>query len=82
MELSQEQRSQIEDIISRTLCPRKYECYRSDFEKLCKIKVVGTTGLIECSKQNRRLCRFGVPFGYKTFCNCQLRHYISPTFGI
>ena len=80
--ISSEQKSQMEDIISRIDCPKHFQCYLSGLERLCKVEPLGETGLIECFGQNRPPCTLGLHFGYGVFCKCPLRHYISRTFGI
>jgi hypothetical protein len=63
MVITQANRDQIEQIIQQMNCPRHFECYTSDFEKLCDVGIVGDAKMVECIEENARTCEFGVPFG-------------------
>jgi len=71
------QKSKIEHIINRMKCSKDFECYKSGFKNLCRVKIIEGAELIECSPENRRDCEFRVPFMNRAFCKCQLRYYIA-----
>lgn len=68
---------QIEQIIRSMKCAKDFECFKSGFQKLCKVKNVGEGKIIECSPENRFPCEYRFSFMGKTFCKCQLRYYIA-----
>jgi len=69
---------QIEQITKSMKCSKDFECYKSGFEKLCKIKNIGDGKVIECSPENRGQCEYRFRFMGKDLCKCQLRHYQPP----
>jgi len=80
MEIAQEHRAQMEDIISGMECPEDFKCYKSGLEDLCKIVIYRDGDLVECLEQCSRLCKFSlVAMGY--FCKCPLRNYIAKNFN-
>lgn len=48
MEIRQEHKTQIEEIISDMECPNGFQYYYSGFEDLCKARIVADGKLIEC----------------------------------
>ena len=80
MEITQEQRTQIEEIISGMECSKDFKCYKSEFEDLSKAKVYQDGELIECLDESSSLCKFSSGFGSKYFCKCPLRKYIAKHF--
>ena len=77
MELTEKQRTEIEKIISRTKCPKDFECYKSEFEKLCKARNYGLKDHIECLEENSEECNFSLAFGKGYLCKCALRIYAA-----
>ena len=77
MEINQEHKKQIEEIMQRMECPKDFECYRSGFENICKVKTVVPGKLIECLDESRKGCVFGLSFGSSIFCQCPLRNYAA-----
>lgn len=67
----------MERIISQMKCSKGFECCKSGFKNLCKVKKAADTGLIECSPENQQPCEFRYSFMDKSFCNCQLRCFIA-----
>ena len=82
MEISQEQKGQIEKIIMDMECPKDFECYKSGFAHIGKVKYAGIESFLECSEEKPEICRFSLPFGYAYLCECPLRNYIAKTFCI
>ena len=79
MEVTHENKIQIEEIISSMECSKDYECYKSEFENLCQTRILGE--VVECLEKNSQMCRFSFDFGFGYFCNCPLRKYIAQNFN-
>jgi hypothetical protein len=82
MEISQEQKKQIEEVIGDMECPKDFACYKSGFANVCKAKDAGIESLLECSEENPETCKFSLLFGSAYFCNCPFRHYIAKGFHV
>lgn len=80
MRLVAEHKRQIEDIISVMECPWDFVCYKSGFEKLSKVRIIGDAKLVECLEKRPLECQFGFDFGCGSFCKCPLRCYIVKNF--
>lgn len=80
MQLSKEHKRQIEKIISVGKCPKDFVCYKSGFEKLSKVKIIGDAKLVECLEKSPQACEFGFSFEHGSFCKCPLRCYIAKIF--
>lgn len=76
MEIAQDHRDKIEEIIAGIDCPMDVKCYRSELDNTTKSRMLANGIVIECLEKNRRLCKFEVPFGETFFCICRLRQYI------
>ena len=81
MEIIQENKTQIEEIISGMECPKDFVCYESGFENLCKVKIFQDGELVECLDESSQSCKFGFHFGLGYFCRCPLRRYIAQNFN-
>jgi len=68
---------QIEKIVASMTCSKGFECFKSGFEKLCRVRIIGDGKVIECSPENRQSCEYRFGFMDKTFCKCRLRYYIA-----
>jgi hypothetical protein len=77
MELTQEQRQEIEKIASRIECSKDFGCYKSGLEKLCKARDFGMEGYLDCLEEEPHICEFSLPFGEGYLCKCALRIYIA-----
>ncbi len=64
MEVTQEHKTQIEEIISGMECTKDFKCYKSGFEDLCKIEIFRDGELVECLEKHLQLCKLGFHFGY------------------
>jgi hypothetical protein len=82
MDISQKLRTQIDEIIHDTDCPKDFECYRSGFTDLCSVKKAATGPLLECAEARPEMCRFALQIGHAYFCQCRLRHYVAKALGI
>ena len=76
-ELRQEHKEKIEEIISSMKCPKDFECYKSGFTVLGKVKDIGMETFLECLEKDISVCEFSLPFGERYFCRCPLRIYLS-----
>jgi len=80
MVITQENKEQIEEIMQSMRCPRQFECYRSDFQDIGEVGIVGDAVMLECIEQRGRTCEFGSPRGLGIICMCPLRNYIAKNF--
>ena len=77
MVITQENKTQIEEIISGMECTKDFKCYKSGFDNLCKVKIFRDGELVECLEKHLQLCKFSFNFGYGYYCKCSLRRYIA-----
>ena len=80
MEITQGQKTQIEEIISGMECPKDFKCYKSGFRDFCKSKIFRDGELIECFDESSWFCKFSFDFGNSYYCICPLRKYIAKHF--
>ena len=81
MEIGTETKRQIEEIISTIECQKDFECYKSGFQNLTKVKSFEPQDLVECLGENPQQCQFSFPFGNGYFCKCPVRAYIAQKLG-
>ena len=81
MKITQEHKTEIEDIISGMACSKDFKCYESGFENLCKVQIFKDGELVECLDEAAQLCKFSFNFGLGHFCKCSLRRYIAQNFN-
>jgi hypothetical protein len=82
MEITQEYKTHIKQIISGMECPKDFVCHKSGFEKLGKSRLIADGQRVECLEENARLCKFALLFGTLTLCKCPLRNYIANNFHL
>ena len=80
MELTAEQETDVQKIMEEMDCPRGFECYRSDFENLGEVGIVGDFKMIECIEERGHTCEFGFSFGLGVICKCPLRIFIAQNY--
>ena len=80
MEIAQANKDQIEQIIEQMNCPSDFECYKSHFENLSDVEIVGDAKMVERIEESAPTCEFGVPFGLGVLSRCPLRNYIAKNF--
>ncbi len=85
MQITQEQKAKIEEIISRMECPIDFECYKTGFEQFMaeKIQLTGA-GIFWCIKclgeESKEFCKYSLSFGHRYICRCPLRLYVVKNF--
>jgi hypothetical protein len=82
MNISASHAENIDKIKLSMKCPKAFECHKSDFSKLCKVRDLGLTGLVECLTDHQDECVFAIPFGFGHFCKCPLRVYLAKELRI
>ena len=75
--MKQTHRRQLEKLIGAMKCPKDFNCYKSEFKNLCKVKDFGLDQFLQCLEGNALHCKFSLPFGYSYFCQCPIRIYIA-----
>ena len=69
MEITQEHKTQAEEISSSMEYSKDFVCYESGFEDLSKIQIFRDGDLVECLEDRSQLCKFSFHFGYGFFVN-------------
>ncbi len=83
MNLDEKQKKEIEEIMAKADCPKDYECFKNEFEKLCRANWMGNyTECAEfgaCPYLDTDICPYkaGVLFGSGYICQCELRQYVK-----
>jgi hypothetical protein len=74
---------QIEQIMAGMKCAKDFECYKSGFEKLGRVKDGGLDNYVWCleEKGKARDCGFSLSFGDAVLCRCPLRVYVAKNLG-
>ena len=80
MEITQEHRSQIEEIMSGMECPKGFACYTSGFATLGRVRGIGRNGFLECLESDCADCQFSLAFATPAACLCPVRIYIATEF--
>lgn len=80
MEITQEHRSRLEEIMSGVECPKDFACYKSGLADLGKVRGIGRTGFLECLETDCADCQFSLAFAVPADCLCPVRIYIATEF--
>ena len=72
-----EQQIEITKIIGGLSCPKNYNCFRSEYQKLCKAEFVEELKVVNCLEEDSRKCIFSLPYKDACYCQCPLRNYIA-----
>jgi len=80
VQLDTEHKRQVEEITSAMECPKDFICYKSGFENLSKVNIIGDAKLVECLNTKANTCRYSFSFVSGYFCKCPLRYYIAKNF--
>ena len=75
--IEQDEKEQIEKIIGGLKCQKGFECYKSGFASLCKVKDIGLDSLLICLDGKAQKCKFATSLGDYQICKCPLRLYIA-----
>jgi hypothetical protein len=81
MEIAQEHDSKIQEIMSGMQCPTDFECYKSGFENLGRVGIVGDAIKVVCLEEKAKTCNYGLSLGHGYICKCPLRNYIAKNFN-
>jgi len=82
MEITENQESRIQEIMREMDCPKAFECYRSRFKNLGKVRGIGTNGFLECLSEDSQNCQFSLFSGNEVCCLCPVRIHIATEFKI
>lgn len=77
MKIDMDIESQVKEIMAAIECPKDFECYKSGFEKIGKVKNLEAENLCVCLEENAQSCKFSFSYGNVYFCKCPLRLYIA-----
>ncbi len=77
MELTAEQRTEIEKIAGEINCQKNFECYKSGNGKFCKTRDFGLSQFLDCLEEEPHTCEFSLSFGNGYFCTCPVQLYIA-----
>jgi len=80
VELTQEQKSQIEEAMREVECSKAFECYQSGLAHPGNIRGIGASGFLECLVEDSQNCQFSLPFENPAACLCPVRIYIVREF--
>jgi hypothetical protein len=75
--MEQDYKKEIEKIIAGFECPKDFECYKSKFQVLSRVRDIGMDSMLECLEETPVACNFAISYGYGYFCKCLLRVFIS-----
>lgn len=82
MQLTPEQKAEIEKIMAGMDCPKGFSCYKSDFENLVPVRVFRGADVIQCQHPELLDCKYARLFGSgMVFCECPLRDYAALELG-
>ena len=77
MEVTEEQRQEIEKIASGINCTKNFECYKSGLGKVCKTRDFGLSQYLDCLEKEPHTCEYSLSFGDGYFCTCPVQLYIA-----
>ena len=80
MELSEEQKGQIEEAMREVEYSKAFECYQSGVAHLGNTQGLGSSGFLECLVEDSQNCQFSLPFENPAACLCPIRIYIVREF--
>jgi hypothetical protein len=77
MQVQAVHKRRIQEIMREMKCSKDFECYKSGFTNLSRVKDIGMKTFVECLAENGQACEFSFPFGDRRFCKCPLRIYLA-----
>lgn len=81
MVITEEHRNAVDEIIAGMHCRHGFPCYKSNSEKLSRVRMLADGDVIECLEDKPYLCEHGMSFGDSYLCICPLRKYVAKNFG-
>ncbi|MHC4116616.1 MAG: hypothetical protein ACYSWO_03820 [Planctomycetota bacterium] len=82
MQLTNDQKAEIEKIMAEMDCPKGFTCYASKFEKLAPVRVFRGADVIQCQHPEMADCKYARLFGSgMVLCECPLRQYAALELG-
>ena len=72
-----ERKKKIGKIMSEMQCSKGFTCAENNFERLCSAKDFVLEEYVECLETNPSLCQYSIHFGYRHFCRCPLRVFLT-----
>ena len=81
--MKEEDKKRIIDIIDGMHCPKDFLCVEFGFERLCKVKDIGSENHLLCLHNKKNIikqvypCIFTIRCDNTNFCQCPLRVYIA-----
>jgi hypothetical protein len=82
VELTEEQKQRIEELLQECECGEDCKCHRSGFEDICKASDIGLECFVECQEEDANFRPNSFSFGYRYFCKCPLRVYLAKEIGL
>ena len=82
MDLTDEQKKRIEEIMASMECSKDFKCYKSDFENICIAKDKGLEEYADCLEKAHEYCEYKLSFGSGILCKCPLRVYIAKNLAV
>ncbi|MES0364102.1 MAG: hypothetical protein ABUK14_09155 [Desulfobacteria bacterium] len=66
----------LQEITRDLSCPKGFQCYKSGFQDLCKVRDVGMQTFVECHEQYSEDCTFSLSLYGWNYCRCPVRVYV------
>ena len=83
MEIPQQNKAHIREIMAGMKCLKDFECYKSGLENLCKTKDMGVDGSVVCLEETPEACEYSLFLEPdKRLCLCPLRVYVAKSLHI
>jgi hypothetical protein len=79
MNAIKDRQRELNEIIADVDCDKDFECCKSGFVNLCRVKVNEESSFLECLEESSDSCTFSLPCEERRFCLCPVRIYIAKT---
>jgi hypothetical protein len=66
----------LQEITRDVSCPKNFQCYKSGFQDLCKVRDVGMQTFVECYQEDPCNCTFSFSLYGWNYCRCPVRVYV------
>ena len=77
MKINKDIEIQLKQIMAVMKCSKDFECYKTGFETICKIKKYAADNLCACLEKSPQDCLKSLSYGDVYFCKCQLRLFAA-----